>query len=202
MRIKKIHLFIFPIILFLFFGLFFISSCEVIVKTIDFFVGDEGDIESDRMDRAIKEAEATEEIKEEVDEAVKEVREEIDDENEPEHTEESGNGDSVEDKLPNEPITYNGEFEGAAITLIVNFKTTSVSGSVSADYLDATITGGIDIDTYEVTTNLSGTMELPEFEYEGPFNGTITGIISEDFSTFDGEILNDEGDGGEFTAIK
>ena len=43
---------------------------------------------------------------------------------------------------------------------------------------------------------------MKEIGYEGPFNGTIDGIISGDLSTFNGVILDDDGDGGKFTINK
>ena len=49
-------------------------------------------------------------------------------------------GFEEEEKLfPDEPITYSGEFDGVGITLIVDYKTTVVSGSVNLsgdDYVD------------------------------------------------------------------
>jgi hypothetical protein len=41
-----------------------------------------------------------------------------------------------------------------------------------------------------------------EYGVDYPFNGTITGIISNDLSTFDGGILDDEGGGGKFKASR
>ena len=110
-----------------------------------------------------------------------------------------------ENLIPNEPITYSGNIDGVPVILIVNFKTTEVTGSLSLsgeDYIDAPINGKIDINTFEITSNYSGiagTKELGEF----PFNGTITGIITDDLSTFNGEIQPDyEDTGTKFTATK
>ncbi|MFC2144712.1 hypothetical protein ACFLQQ_00095 [Actinomycetota bacterium] len=116
-------------------------------------------------------------------------------------------GFEEEEKLiPKEPITYSGDALGLAVVLVVNFKTTVVTGSVNLsgdDYIDATITDGIiNIDTFEITSNFSGIMGSAEYGVEYPFNGTIIGIISNDLSTFDGVILDDEGDGGKFTASR
>ena len=95
---------------------------------------------------------------------------------------------------------------GLAVVLVVNFKTTVVTGSVKLsgdDYVDATIAdGNINIDTLEITSNFSGIMGSAEYGVDYPFNGTITGIISNDLSTFDGVILDDEGDGGKFKAFR
>ena len=116
-------------------------------------------------------------------------------------------GSEEEEKLiPDEPITYSGDALGLAVVLVVNFKTTVVTGSINLsgdDYVDATITDGIiNIDTFEITANFSGIMGSAEYGVDYPFNGTITGIISNDLSTFDGGILDDEGDGGKFTASR
>jgi hypothetical protein len=115
-----------------------------------------------------------------------------------------------EEKLiPNEPITYSGVLtnaNGTEVILIVDFKNKKVTGSVSMsgdDYIDAAINGKIDIDTFEVTSNYSGIWRLKETDEEFPFNGTITGKITEDLSTFNGIIHPDYSDVGvEFTATK
>ncbi len=115
-----------------------------------------------------------------------------------------------ENLIPNEPITYSGNLynaNGTEVILIVNFKTTEVTGPISLDsvddYIDATINGKIDIDTFEVTSNYYGIWRLKETEEEFPFNGTITGKITEDLSTFNGIIHPDYSDVGvEFTATK
>ncbi len=110
-----------------------------------------------------------------------------------------------ENLIPNEPITYSGSIDGPTIILIVNFKTTEVTGSISLsgeEYIDATISGKINIDNFEITSNYSGILGLKETSQEYPFNGTITGIITDDLSTFNGEILNDEGKGRKITASR
>ena len=115
-----------------------------------------------------------------------------------------------ENLIPNEPITYSGNLynaNGTEVILIVNFKTTEVTGPISLDsvddYIDATINGKIDIDTFEVTSNYYGIWRLKETDEEFPFNGTITGKITEDLSTFNGIIHPDYSDVGvEFTATK
>jgi len=115
----------------------------------------------------------------------------------------NGDGDGDE-YLPDEPITYSGEFEGVGIILIVDFKTTAVSGSVSMGgdlYLDAGIEGIINIETFEVTATFSGIMGAAGAGMEEPWNGTINGTISGDLSTYNGNIKDDEG-GGKFTATR
>jgi hypothetical protein len=111
-----------------------------------------------------------------------------------------------EELIPDEPITYSGDALGLDVVLIVNFKTTTVTGSINLSgdpYVDATITDGeIDIDTFEIIANFSGVVGAAEYGEEEPFNGIITGIISEDYSTFKGVILDDEGGGGKFTLTK
>ena len=99
-----------------------------------------------------------------------------------------------------------GDAMGLNIVLIVDFKSTGVTGSINLsgdDYIDATIVDGkIDLETLNVTTNFSGIMGSKEYGKEFSFTGTITGIITEDLNIFNGEIIDDEGEGGEFTLAK
>ncbi len=69
------------------------------------------------------------------------------------------------------------------------------------DYIDATITDGT-IDAFYIKAKFSGIMGMKEYGKEEEFKGTISGPISNDLSTFDGLILDDEGGGGEFTATR
>ncbi|MFC2145623.1 hypothetical protein ACFLQQ_04755 [Actinomycetota bacterium] len=116
---------------------------------------------------------------------------------------ELGEGFEEEEKLiPNDPITYYGDVQGVDVILVINFKTTEVSGSVSLsgdDYIDAAIDGVISIDTFEITSNFSGIMGSKEYGVSYPFNGTINGNISDDLKIFNGVLLDDEGGGGKFT---
>jgi hypothetical protein len=117
--------------------------------------------------------------------------------------------------LPDEPVTYTGNIENGypiVATLIVDFKTTVVTGSLSCcgdginTYVDATITDGkIKLDTLKITTNYSGVAGSKEVEgskgVEMPINGTITGIITDNLSTFNGEMSSEEG-AQKFTAFR
>jgi len=160
------------------------------------------------LDEATDQAER-EEWEEEEAEKAEQIAKEIE-ENQAE-TEEAAPAEEVaaeeEEKLiSNEPITYSGSIEGVAVILIVDFKTKEVTGSLSLsgdDYVDATINGEItDIKTFEIYTNYSGvggTKGLGEF----PFNGIITGKITDDLSTFNGEVQPDyEDTGTKFTATR
>ncbi len=112
-----------------------------------------------------------------------------------------------EKSFPDEPITYTGNISGLPITLTVNFKTTEVTGSMPSpvkSYPDFIVTDGkIDLDTLAITANFSGVREM---DSDGNVIQTswftITGKISDDLSTVNGEILNDEGESGEFTATR
>lgn len=107
--------------------------------------------------------------------------------------------------IPDEPITYSGDLWDVGIDLIVDFKTKVVSGSLSQSgdpYVNAKIDGTINIETFKVTTTFSGVVGAPEYGKEEPFNGTINGIISDDLSTFNGILLDDEGESGEITLTK
>ncbi len=116
-----------------------------------------------------------------------------------------------ERSFPNEPITYSGNIDMVTVILIVNFKTTEVTGSLSFGgdnintYVDATIMDGkINIDTFEITTNYSGVTGSKGEGFdpvEFPINGTITGIITDDLSTFNGEMSSEEG-AQKFTATR
>lgn len=65
------------------------------------------------------------------------------------------------------------------------------------DYVDATITDGkINIETFGITANFSGIMGSAEYDQVDTFSGIITGKVSEDLNTFNGDIRDDEGDGG------
>ena len=62
-----------------------------------------------------------------------------------------------EGSFPGEPIAYTSTVDWALVTLIVNFKTTEVTGSISESgntYFDADIKGKINIDTLEITSKL------------------------------------------------
>jgi hypothetical protein len=102
--------------------------------------------------------------------------------------------------LLNETITYSITKDGFTVTIIVDFKTTDITGSLSLsgeNYIDATITDGkINKNTLDITANYSGTMGSSGTDY--PFNGTITGTISDDLSTLNGTIRDD---GGESTKL-
>ena len=115
--------------------------------------------------------------------------------------------ETEEDKLiPDEPIKYSGRAEENAVILIVNFKTTKVTGSVSQSesyYVDATVNGKININTFKVTSNFSGIWRDLETGEEFPFNGIISGIITDDLGTFNGIIQPDYlEEGVEFIATK
>jgi len=138
-----------------------------------------------------------------LDEVITEAEKEIEEAEEAELLQ----GFEEEEKLIlDEPITYSGDALGLAVVLVVNFKTEVVTGSINLsgdDYVDATITDGIiNIDTFEITANFSGIMGSAEYSQEDTFNGIITGKVSEDLNTFNGDIRDDEGDGGKFTITK
>jgi hypothetical protein len=64
------------------------------------------------------------------------------------------------------------------------------------------IKGKINIETSEITSTFSGVMGSKEYGKEYPFNGTINSKITDYLNTFNGVILDDEGDRGKFTATK
>ena len=122
------------------------------------------------------------------------------------------------ESLPNEPITYTGSIgkEGQvpiAVILIVDFKTKEVTGSLSYGgpgintYVDATITDGkiIDLLILEIATKYSGVAGSKQVEgssgVEYQINGTITGTITYDLGTFNGEMSSEEG-AQKFTATR
>ena len=110
---------------------------------------------SDQNKKAIDEAvaEAEEEMKEEeLTEGFEEYPGEEIEEGQLSEEEQLIEGFEEEERiLPNEPVTYNGDMDGVDIALIINFKTTKVSGTVSSggdQYVDAAIDGIINIETF------------------------------------------------------
>ena len=191
MRKKLKYKFIFLLLTILVIALFLSTSCEV-VNSIIFKMGF-GSPETVE--------EAYEEMVEDVEKKEKDEQERKKYEVDPELSE---GFEEEEELIPSEPMSYCGDALGLDVVLIVNFKTTEVSGSINLsgdDYVDAAITDGkIDIETFEITANFSGIMGSKEYGEAYPFNGTIKGIISDDLNTFNGDIRDDEGDGGKFTA--
>ena len=192
MKNKKLHLILTIFSLIVFCTMFLLSAgCHLIIRDTASEAEWEERVEAERAaaeQAAIEEEQAEEEAPAE--EPAKEV-EEVAEEEKP---------------LPNEPVTYTGSVEGVTVILIVNFKTTEVTGSLSLsgdDYIDATITDGkINISTFEIATNYSGVAGSEEFG-EFPFNGIITGEITDDLSTFKGKMQPEhEATGTEFTATR
>lgn len=184
-------------------ALFFTTSCEVVELVIE-AVGIGGAETIEEANRLVVYViEEEEDEVEECEEVNRQIEEEEAWERERKEKEQAA---EEEELIPDEPITYSGDALGLDVVLIVNFKTTTVTGSINLSgdpYVDATITDGeIDIDTFEIIANFSGIIGAKEYGEEEPFNGIITGIISEDYSTFKGAILDDEGGGGEFTASR
>ena len=109
-----------------------------------------------------------------------------------------------EELIPNEPITYSGEFDGTAIIVIINFKTTEVSGSVSYDdgnyWMDAEIVGIINIENFEVNAAFDGMCGSKEAGIGETWRGSIDGTVTGDLKTFNGTIIADDGAGGKFIA--
>ena len=163
---------------------------------------DEATDQAEREEWEEEEAEKAEQIAKEIEENQAEAEEAAP----AEEVAEEAVAAEEEKLISNEPITYSGSIEGVAVILIVDFKTKEITGSLSLsgdDYVDATINGEItDIKTFEIYTNYSGvggTKGLGEF----PFNGIITGKITDDLSTFNGEVQPDyEDTGTKFTATR
>jgi hypothetical protein len=125
--------------------------------------------------------------------------------------------EEAEKSIPDKPLTYTGSIgeEGQvpiAVILIVNFKTKKVTGSLSYGgegintYVDATITEGkIKLDILEINSKYSGVAGSKAVEgsegVEYQINGTITGTITDDLRTFNGEMKSEEG-AQKFTATR
>ena len=111
-----------------------------------------------------------------------------------------------DEALPTEKITYTGDMSGVAIILIVNFKTAEVTGSIACPiegYPDYSINDGkIDLDTLEITAKSTWIREIHNDEVVQTTENTITGTISEDLSTINGEIVNNLDERGVFTATR
>jgi hypothetical protein len=194
MRIKKICLFIFPIILFLFFGIFFMTSCIDATETIDYIIDDDDpDLPS----------EPPEEIKKQADEAMNKAQEEIDAESESEYAEES---DEQDESIPKESISLEGEiWDGSELTLIINLTTGKVGGSIKfkdkENTYNGTISGNINSETYKINAICSGPWESKVL---GKFTITVTikGQLNEDLDEAMGTSTNDEGETVNWIAFK
>lgn len=109
--------------------------------------------------------------------------------------------------FPNEPVTYTGNLSGLPVTLIVDFKTSEITGSMPSAakvFPDTVVTDGtIYLDTLEIYVFFTGVSEM---DSDGNVIKTawltITGKVSDDLSTLTGEILNEEGETGEITLTK
>ena len=171
-------------------ALFFTTSCDFIERVVFFTLTDKNKNVEKGYEEAYKEALI------EIEEAeIEEERLEEDRQDE----------ENLEELISEGPITYSGEFGGIAIILIVDFKTTAVSGSISLGgdyYLDADIEGTINIETFKITATFSGIMGVKEVGREEPWNGTIIGEINYDSSKFNGEISDGEDCKGKFTAFR
>ena len=108
--------------------------------------------------------------------------------------------------IAGEIITYSGIVTEATVIIIVDFKTTEVSGSINLsgdENINATIDGKINISNYEVTAKYTGTGRLESEGEDYPVSGTITGTVTNDLGTLKGYIKSDYDDSGvEFTATK
>ena len=204
---KRKHLLISLLVIVLMVLLFLSTSCDGIgglLKEIGF---GRDEIPFEILDESVLENEG--EPLDETQEAEKEYQQEVKKSEETAQALEAASEAELteeEEKLfPDEPITYSGNLWDVGIDLIVDFKTKVVSGSLNQSgdpYVNAEIDGTINIETFKVTTTFSGVVGAPEYGMEEPFNGTINGIISDDLSTFNGILLDDEGDGGKFTASR
>ena len=149
---------------------------------------EEINVEQEREEKLKKEEEEREEKQLAVEEA--ELREGLEEE---------------EELIPNEPITYSGELDGVSIIIVIDFKTTEVSGTVnlSGDYwADAEIVGIVNIENFKINAAFDGMCGSKEHGMGETFRGSIEGTVTGDLKTFIGTIIDNEGWGGEFTAAK
>ena len=201
MKIKSNHLLIFLLSIIFMFCLIFLFGCKESIGTVDYFLEKTGELEDSEI--VISPSEKT---REEIDKIITEAEKEIEVEKQEKSEAELLEGFEEQEKLlPDEPITYNGDLEGVAVILIVDFKTTTVSGSLSLsgdDYVEAAINGNIEIESFKIDATFSGIMGSKKYDMTYPFTGIINGTISEDISIFKGVLLDDEGQGGDFTASK
>ena len=106
--------------------------------------------------------------------------------------------------LPKEPTTYCGIiWDSIDISLVIDFKTQQVSGFLVEEgnhYTDAKIVGTIDIETFKVNSTFSGIMGY--YDEEVLYSGTIDGAVSENLKTFNGTLLDNQGNGVDLTATK
>ena len=211
------HLLISFLIIILLLSLFSLSGCTWIDYLIDRGNPDKdmyGNIESSdpndnipaEVEKALDEAvvSAEEEIEAEEEELRKEKEERDERELAIEEADLREGLEEEEELIPNEPITYSGEFDGTAIIVIINFKTTEVSGIVSYDdgnyWMDAEIVGIINIENFEVNAAFDGMCGSKEAGIGETWRGSIDGTVTGDLKTFNGTIITDDGAGGKFIA--
>jgi hypothetical protein len=194
-------------IIILVFNSIFLSACNIIDTIEYFFKRTAPDAVSDEYPY-----ELPKKTENEIRKAVEEAKEEIAKEEENRKQEEQEKQDQqilesgdlpldalLEDtgkSFPDEPVTYTGNVENIGIKLIIDFKNKTVSGSVAMDdgiwYIDAPIVSGaliVDSETLNVTSRFDGTIGNREVGKSEPFTGSINGIISSDFGTFKGTLL-------------
>jgi len=200
MRKRKLHLLIAASILVVFcITTPFFMGCYILDSDYRAMVDEEAEME--KIEREAEEQASRKEVAEDTEaEPTEEVIEEA------ELAEESSA--TEEDKsFPNEPVIYTGNLSGIPVTLTVNFKTTEVTGSmpsIAKGFPDTIVTDGtIYLDTLEIYVFFTGVSEM---DSDGSVIETswltITGKVSDDLSTINGEILNEEGDTGEITLTK
>lgn len=106
---------------------------------------------------------------------------------------------------PEAPVTYTGDIEAVAMSVTIDFKSSGVTGALSMggdDYANAEISGTIDLEFLFVTATFSGAVGSMVYGIEVPWWGTIEGTVSDDFSSFAGMLVDDEGVSVNFTVTR
>jgi hypothetical protein len=124
-----------------------------------------------------------------------------------EKAEESSEAEEEIKSFPDKPVTYTGNISGLPVTLIVDFKTKEITGSLDNPAIEfpnfEVIDGTIYLDNLEITVNFLGVTEM---DSDGNVIQTswlaINGKMSNDLSTINGKVLTEEGEKGEITLTK
>ena len=166
----------------------------------------QADIDKEEVEKSIQYAKSAEQEREKITEEDKKYIDELytEEQKEREQAEETELMEEEEELIPNEPVTYSGELDGVNIIIVINFKTTEVSGTVSYDdgnyWMDAEIVGIINIENFEVNSAFDGMCGSKEAGIGETWRGSIDGTVTGDLKTFNGTIIADDGAGGKFIA--
>jgi hypothetical protein len=107
--------------------------------------------------------------------------------------------------FPKGPATYEGKIEEVGMTLVLDFQTSAVEGTLSLagdDYARAEIVGQFDLKTLSLTGTYSGVKGSVQYGMEFPWTGAIEGKVSTDLGKLSGTLVDDEGEVFDYTLAR